>query len=258
MGSVRRAGPGRPSGACGGAGAAATPTGLSVPGRGSGCFRSSAGQVRQRRPRVDLPEPDSPTRRRAPRPVRDRGRLRQWRAPCRTSRREGEPQRWSAARTATRRSRTLISGSPGASSSTVVGSGFVGNGHLRSAQRLPVSDGEVIAEQPTVGDVTRLAELRGLAGRANVHGVRATRVEPARGRRIDQVRRRARDGVQGLGGRARSSSAAAPACTDGAVRRISRAPGPVRRSCPAYITATRSQASATTPRLCVMSRMAAE
>src|SRR6476660_8115967 len=150
------------------------------------------------RPRVDLPEPDSPTT------PSTSPRARSKSTPSMACTMPDEPPRRRAAALvrsayATRRSRTLISGSPATSSSTVVGSGFVGNSHLRSAQRLPVSDGEVIAKQPAVGHVTRLAELRRLAGRADVHGVRAARVEPARGWRLDQIRRGAEDRVQGLG-----------------------------------------------------------
>ena len=56
--------------------------------------------------------------------------------------------------------------------------------------------------------------------------------------------------------RARSSSAAARACTDAPARRRRRAPAPPPTIWPAYITATRSQASATIPRLCVISSSA--
>ena len=56
--------------------------------------------------------------------------------------------------------------------------------------------------------------------------------------------------------RARSSSAAARACTGAQGRRRRRGRRPPRRSSPAYMTATRSQASATIPRLWVMRRSA--
>ena len=91
---------------------------------------------------------------------------------------------------------------------------------------------------------------------ADLHRVRAARVEPAAGRRVDQVRRRARDGVQ-LGRRQRDRRAQQlPRVRVRRARRRPRAPAPCSTIRPAYITATRSQASATMPRLWVISSSA--
>jgi len=94
-------------------------------------------------------------------------------------------------------------------------------------------------------------------GRADAHGVVAARVEAARPARVDEVRRRARDRVQRRRPTARSSSAAARASTGGAGLVVTSYARPFSATIrPAYMTATRSHASATIPRLWVISSSA--
>ena len=94
------------------------------------------------------------------------------------------------------------------------------------------------------------------AARAHcVERVRAARAEAAALRRVGERRRRARRspaGARARRGRRARSSRAGPTCTDAAGRRRARRACPARRSGPAYMTATRSATSATTPRSCVI------
>ena len=102
--------------------------------------------------------------------------------------------------------------------------------------------------------------LVGLVGerrhrRADVHHVWAPGGEPAPGRRVGEARhppgdhlQRARYLLLASGGRP-----AALACTDAAASAKISATGATSTSCPAYITPTRSQICATTPRSCVIS-----
>ena len=100
----------------------------------------------------------------------------------------------------------------------------------------------------------RRSRLGGHLHRADVHRERAARREPAAGRRVAQVRRRARDDLERppVGVDVRERRQGASGCTGGAVGRRPPRPGPSSATRPAYMIITRSHVSAMTDRSWVM------
>ena len=94
---------------------------------------------------------------------------------------------------------------------------------------------------------------------AGVHDKRTARGEAAAGRRVRHVRHHALDGGEMVGSAVEPRDRAEQADRVGMLRARRTARRPAARSTisPAYITATSSQTSATTPRSCVIRMMAA-
>src|SRR3954466_2225457 len=149
------------------------------------------------RPRVDLPDPDSPTRPRTSPRANDRD------TPS-TARTVPEDRPTSRAAALARSAESTFRSemwTSGASACAValppVGSGLVGNGDLLAFERRPLRPGERRFAQPALRAV-RL-ELRWLLGRADLHGMFAARMESAAGRWGDEIGRCPGNRVQVLG-----------------------------------------------------------
>ena len=103
----------------------------------------------------------------------------------------------------------------------------------------------------------RRSRVAGMRRRARLEPIRAARRERAAGRQRAERRHRALDrAAAACPARRRESTPAGRACRDASGRRTDRRTGACSTMRPAYITATRSAISATTPRSCVMSSSA--